>query len=394
MLVRSCGLARDLPVFKQAYLARLSDRFNEKLFVDMAIQHKAAATAYAGLKRLDLTLDSEDAVRLKKHAIQNRLLRELMFEDACAIMQAMGKYDIPALVLKGPASSIELYGGAFVREFDDIDILVNLPDVEPVIFAMAELGYKTENYHRIKNADLSSNRLIQRSHHVSFSREDRPFRVEIHDRTGWESELFKRDDIDSVFGNSATLEESGNLIEAPTLANHAVLIITHGVKHAWCLLHWVLDAAALLNRDDPSLHRNVAARMRSLGMKRQLKLTCDLVKRLYPIELPPAIEATIFNEPELDGSVDFALEQLQTGGRYIRSPKNARIFRMKYSLSLLPRVKDKAASIFSPFKIHQIDIETLPLPRQLFFVHFLVRPFFVISRRLKRRREKRASFHA
>jgi len=190
-----------------------------------------------------------------------------------------------------------------------------------------------------------------------------------------------------------TLEYSGKNLTAPDLQDHAVLILAHGVKHTWCLLHWVLDAAVLLSRSEEGFQEAFMARVCGLGLQRQLKLTCDVVRTLYPINLTPAIETLMQNEPRLEYSKSFALDRLQTRNRDQDSIKNTILFTIGYSLPLAGTVMGKIRCILYPLKIWQEDFKAIPLPPYLYFLHFLFRPFFVVSRRLKKRRRNGGSLH-
>ncbi|PKL06067.1 MAG: hypothetical protein CVV53_06230 [Spirochaetae bacterium HGW-Spirochaetae-9] len=390
LLVRCCGIARNLPTFGASTQTVLPNGFDEDLFVKMAIQHKTAATALAGLKKMGIALNPAATRTLKAHAMRNRLVREMILEDAHTITQALKNQDIPALVLKGLASSSELYGDPYTREYNDLDILVNLPNVEPVISSMAELGWVATDFRKPDPSHRESALIQQRGHHETFWKNGRPFRVEIHDRSGWEKELFRRDDIDAVFSRAIVLDTPVGGIPAPTLPDHALLILAHGIQHAWCLLHWLMDAAALLACKDKSLQKLLAARCRALDMQCQLKLTCDLIQRLYPINLPAAIESSTFCMRKLEKPLDFAFTQLQAGGVKFSSIRNTLAFQFKYSFPLLRNSHERRTSLFQLFKIPQPDIDTIPLPRPLLFLHLLLRPFFMASRRVKRHREKQA----
>jgi len=395
LLVRCCGIARNLPVFGSRIQTTLPDGFNQDLFASMAIQHKTANTAMLGLKRLGIAINPVAYDRLKTVATRNRLVRGLILDSAYSIIELAGGNGIHAIILKGPASSKQLYNDAFIREYNDLDILVNLPNIAPMIPIMAKLGYVIQEYHHLKHIDIENSKLLQRDHHVVFIKEGYPFRVELHDRTGWERELFKRDNIDEVFNRAVKLEEAGLYFSSPDLPDHTTLILAHGTKHFWCLLHWVLDAAAFIAYGEENLHRTIAARVRALDMQRQLKLACDLVQKLFPINLPPAIEATIFNEPSLDFSVQCALDQLQVGGRDIKSFQNVHtLLKTKYSLPLMRKRKDKLKFLLAPFKIQPVDVESVPLSRRFMFLHLFLRPYFVLSRKLGKKLNVKARLHA
>lgn len=391
MLVRCCGLARGIPVRGPASQSLFPEGFNESRFVDMAVQHKVAGSAYAGLKSLGLSMTPANASRLKQTAMKARLIRELIVKGASAIIDAATAHGIPALILKGPASSKELYGNACVREYTDLDILVNLPDIGPTLPFMAALGYTPKDYREDSGSDDDRNAIIvQRSHHVVFWKNGSPFRVEMHDRAGWEKERFRRDDIDAVFGRALTLEESGYRFRAPCLADHAAIIVAHGTQHAWCLLHWLLDAAALFARPDyVSESKAVADHLRSLGMERQLALALSLVKRLYDVAPPLDIEAAAKWPDRLRGPREYAFRRLVAGGRDSARLSNIIAGNTSYSFPFLRTGKERLASFLELAKVPRRDIEAVSLPRSMFFVHLLLRPWFILSRRWKRLRGKK-----
>ena len=389
LLVRACGAARCLPTYPFDMDASVQESFDGARFVDLAYRHKVSATAYAGLRHLGATiLEPAHAILLKRQAARDRLMRELILEDLRSIAEAAPEFSIPLVVLKGPGSSLELYGDALVREYDDLDILVDLPDIGPVLPFMRSLGYEPRDPDDF-DSPYRDVRLLQRRHHSTFLKAGRSFRVEVHDRRGWEEETLRQIEMDTLFSRAIALQAPGFEFMAPCLADQAALIVAHGTQHAWCLLHWVLDAAALLNRNDDQLHRGIAARIRALGLDPQLKLACDIVQTLYPIDLPAPIDAVTVCEPELSSSFHFAISQLRDGGGRRSSLKNLFLFDTVYFLPMLRRWRDRLTFLAKPFKIPLVDMKAFPLPRPLLFMHVLLRPAFILSRRLKHLKQKR-----
>ena len=399
MLVRCCGIARNIPQKRELAFAQLSSDFDQGLFVRLAYQHKMTTAAHMGLKKLGLALQPENAGRLRQCVLKGRMLRELILEEASAITHAADRAGMSVLVLKGPASSLQLYGDALEREFTDLDLLVNLPTIDEALPFMAACGWEPENNRSAGNIALPPSIVIVRSHHVVFWRKGCPFRVELHDRTGWERELFIRDNIDGVFSRAVRLEQHGKIFFAPALPDHAVLIIAHGTQHAWALLHWLTDAAAIFNGASLNLerkielHNAIASRICSLDMQRQLKLAYTLARRLFVVDLTPALELAVMGQASLDKSIAFAFARLQAGAADMSTFRNMIAFRLAYAPPLFPRAKGKLLSAFMLFQIPPKDAEVLPLPRPLLFFHFFLRPFFVLSRRAKRYRERKAGTH-
>jgi hypothetical protein len=393
LLVRACGRARKLPLFEISETTRHKPAIDEKLFVRLAFQHKVAATALTGMKMLGQNLQPEHSQKLKQYALQAKILRALILEGAGVITEALSKAGIPSIVLKGPASSLQLYRDALTREYTDLDILINLPAVDAAIPIMSTLGYEAADYQPAKNARFQGSRLIARGHHVVFWKKGSPFRVELHDRSGWERELFARDNIDEVFDRAVRLEQEGRAFYSPALPDHAALIIAHGTQHAWTLLHWLLDAAALAACDNTGMQKDIADRICALDMQCQFKLAYELTRKLFPIELPQALKLSIGCKAPLEKSVAFAFARLQTGAGDISTMKNMFAFRFTYASPLFKTAKGKFTSAARLFQIPLQDAEALPLPRPLLFLHLFLRPFFVMSRRLKRILKRRSDAH-
>ena len=382
LLVRACGVSRGLPVFGPTSQSDFPAGFDQKGFMAMAIQHKVAATAYAGIKKLGLeaALTPETRTGLKLHAAQGQFLRAQIAQEAGKIGTALISHGMPAVVIKGPASSLQLYGDPLVREFDDLDILVNVPEIEPLVPTMAQLGWVLKEQFLQESPKYKKSKFIQHTHHATFWNETRNFRVEIHDRTGWEGELLHRDNIDAVFARSILLhyEKCDMQLEIPALApsDQALLTMSHGVQHAWCLLHWLLDAARILDNYSDEEAEALLARAHALDMEAQLLLAVDVAQRLYPLNYGSAFARFVMAHNSqssasaaLQKSADFALARIERGGTDMNSMHNIIYFSTAYSFPLLHSPTQKLKSAIAAFKIPTKDLEAVPLPRQLLFLH-------------------------
>jgi hypothetical protein len=384
LLVRACGLARGLPVKGATQQAEFPSDFDQALFVSMAIQHKVAATACSGLRKLGLgdSLVLEQSVRIKQRAAQGQFIRAQIIEEAYAISSALAEQGIPAIVIKGAASSIQFYGDPFMREYDDLDMLVNLPEIDPLVPILAQLGWTQIDKFLQKSSKYPKSKLIKRWHHGIFWNEEHDLRLEVHDRTGWEEESFHIDDIDTIFARSVLLNNGQYRFMSLHPTDQALLALVHGTKHAWCLLHWLLDMARILYASSDDEVCAVSSKVRALDMQAQLELAANVVTAIYPIELPMAIASIVTREKNIRKSTDFALKRLEVGGTDVASMRNSLAFFTCYSFPFLHGPKQKLRSAVNVIKILPQDAEALPLPRHLLFLHLFLRPFFSASRHI------------
>jgi hypothetical protein len=372
--------------------------FDEETFVSMAIQHKVAHSALAGLSMQGITLSEVGQSALKMSAHTSALRGALTALEAVKITETLARHGIASAVIKGPAAAIQLYGNLNTREFYDLDIVANIKEASEAISLMHELGYEpdvraankiTQTYKPKK-----PNPIAQRSHHIAFYHPARPFRVELHDRAGWEAEPYGHDDFDAVFSRIVMIEATvgDKKLRFPSLSpvDHAVLLAAHGAHHAWCLLHWVLDAARVITMGKTVYYKELADRVTVLDMGRQLKVACAIVQSLYSVEIPEPLARIMEGEKKnLDGAIRYAKSRLEKGGRDLETFRHALALPLFYLVPQLKGTHQKWKVLFAPFKIPVDDLEALPLPGVLAFFHILLRPLFVIGRRVARKKQAR-----
>lgn len=71
--------------------------------------------------------------------------------------------------------------------------------------------------------------------------------------------------------------------------DHAIFLIAHGVQHAWCSLHWLLDLAAIVEREEPGFHERLAHSIAALKMGRKLELSLRVYRRVFGRPVPEAL---------------------------------------------------------------------------------------------------------
>lgn len=385
-LAYCCALARGIPVANKIPLPEFRAGLDEKCFIKLARQHKVVWTAYTGLKKAGLALSPEGMRLLSREALIGRSTRSLIFQDYLKLVAAFKVQNIRMLVIKGPASSFQLYGDPLTREFNDLDILADIADIQSVVPLMLRLGYEPTDASTLSPTGLDSAFVQKQLHHVNFQKAGRPYLVEIHGKTWQEDKEFAPELIEAFFDRSVPLGDTEDWGHTLSCADQATFIIAHGTQHAWCLLHWLLDLAVVMNKQDEALHVALADHIMALGMGRKLKLACSVALSLYPVNIPKPLQAIIDAETtSLALAQYFAIKGLQTGGIGFSSFRNIVLRTTIFLPSMTKDLKRKARFIFSLFLTPQKDIETLPLPRALYFLYLPLRPVFVLSRRWKRR---------
>jgi hypothetical protein len=384
LLAYCSGLARGIPTLMAMAAPEARIGLDETRFIALAKQHKVESTTYAGLKKAGINLSPEGMRSLAHEAAVSRATRSLLLRDWREIVAGFKAESIRALTIKGPASSIQLYGDPLIREYYDLDILADIVDIQPILPMMAKLGYEPSDPAELVVTSVDGGLLAQQPcHHISFQKKDRPFRIEIHGKTWQEDKEFSAQYIEETLRRAVPLGQGFG--DTLNMADHVLFMIAHGTQHAWCSLHWLLDLAAALDRNDETMHSTLAGRIRTMHMERQLKLACMVVRRVYPVTIPEPLQDIIDSvRAPLKVPFRFALARLNAGGKDQATLKSAFLDAVIFQPYFANGATRKAQHILHPFLTPQIDVVTLHLPKPLHFLYLPLRPFFVLSRRWKR----------
>lgn len=192
---------------------------------------------------------------------------------------------IPWLCLKGPVVSVRYYGGLTQRHVGDLDLLVEPRAVGAADQCLRALGYAPVD-HRPPWRQLG--RLLAPVHEVSYVHPSAT-PVELHHRLHPNPCLVPIHAGRLLAGSERVLI-AGAQIPALDVATEIIYLATHGARHAWCRLQWVLDMAVLALRE-PEVCTEALVHARTLGVERPLLDGLMLAENLFGTALPKGVRA-------------------------------------------------------------------------------------------------------
>jgi len=371
-----------------------------KKLISLAHEHKLTNALFSSMKgvsvtkNLNLTPENHKIFETYKiKALLEKTSRTFMVKEALNICNTLNTSDIPALIIKGPILSLQLYGSPVVREYTDIDIVVHSQDFLKIDKVMHTLGYGADPESQLKQFNHLENTRpyiqrahIQKPHHIVYKNPTHPYRIEIHNKLFIDSSFSEEYKLKNIFSRTEPLHYNDSAYTAINKTDHLLFMIAHGTKHAWSQLHWVLDAAAMLASDDTALHKEIINGCVRLHLEKHLVLTVMLVTELLPIPIPSAYQELIEKHQKyLKKQKAIALKMLRSPNTIRPSILHTLHFAWNYAAPLALTFKEKLHIILNPFKASPADIEQLKLPGWLAPLHLVVRPFFVLSRRTRKR---------
>ena len=384
LLVDACMISRNLatpdslPRHKRFSDKTLSSTISVDTLLHHAVHHKVVDTALAALPSIIGSTSGIDLSAFRKKAAMDRLFRMDMARRWIALVQALESAGVKTLTIKGPALSMQLYGQPCTREYTDIDLLIDISSLEQAKAVLGKLGFFLEEEEETE--DFSNNPIFQSSHHLVFWRNDASFRIEVHakgrlgERTAYHEQIF------DLFERSERLEWEGKEFHTLSRVDHGVFALAHGTQHEWCTLHWLLDAAMLMKPGSGEFCHRLLEGIQANGMEREAKIASLLLKDVCGFEVD-----TIFIDLDTgpfkpDLPVEHCLRKIES----LQVPTIIDAYKkiLRYDIPLARDLGTKLKRFFAPWKIPVADAKRQHLPKPLYFLHFFLRPFNVIGRRL------------
>lgn len=246
--------------------------------LSLAERHHVQSLVYRALKRGGT--ESRMIASLKSQVVLNTRRNLKMTGELRSVLDAFGKLDIAAIPIKGPTLAALAYGDLGLREFFDLDLLIERRDLKRAGGALVRFGYRPQvDLAFADGAMLDAYRVIE------FRNDARDSVVELH----WElSPAFLPFPARFAQLHDRTIEVDLAGYRARTISPEDLLnyLCVHGGKHWWEFLNWITDVAWLIRRRSDLDWRLVVERAREFGCVRPLFLGLLLARKLLKANEP------------------------------------------------------------------------------------------------------------
>jgi hypothetical protein len=251
----------------------------EKL-LERAYAQRVAPLLYANLmglapdalpERYRLSLQHHFEFTAQRNMVLTGELLNLLHHFAAA--------DICAVPYKGPLLAMATYGNLALREFSDLDILIDRQDAEQAGTILHDRGYRAHSH-----PDYA----------VQYVRNEGQFVVELH----WQAVGFAEEwqtvarhvafplDLPFVRDRLQLERRVGANIWSLAPEDMLLVLCVHGSRHRWERLAWICDVAYHLQRFPVLDWLQIISQARLLGVERMLYLGLWLSYIVLGIKLP------------------------------------------------------------------------------------------------------------
>ena len=304
--------------------------------------------------------------KLHRHFLVNACRNILLTEELFRLLSLFKDKGIPAIPYKGPTLAVLAYGNISLRQFGDLDILIQDQDFQKAKNILISLGYEPE----IELSPSREKAFIKSQRDFKFSNKTMMVNLELQWRITPVSFPFSIDS-DSLWQRLYPVQIENRETQTFGPEDLILILCVHGLYHSWERLEWVCDLAQLVFRYKHIRWRCVLENARGLGAERLVLFGVFLANDLFQVGLPKEILERLENDQTLKSLLIQRTEKL-----FDREINFQKIFQYSvFQLKMWKGIRDKVRHCFRLAIIPNVkDAMFLPLPAFLFPLYSLVRP--------------------
>jgi hypothetical protein len=338
----------------------LGRSIDEDVFFALLIRHRVLPLVYFNLRE-ESRISDRLKDKLKQLAAANQLQALQSMNMQFRLQKEFDQHAYKGFFIKGVTLSEQYYGDAGLRHVMDIDCWVEQKALKHIAHWLFDEGYVSVPDIRSLNARQLG--FVQKTNHdLQFLTEKPglPKVIELH----WK--------LRGPLGGF-TLQPEAPMNEV----DHFLYLCTHGTEHGWFRLKWLFDLPQII--DAVSFDWD-AVRQRAIALDclDHLEITMMVLQEYLNEPIPHAISSRL-QPHQYDLHLMYIRQAISAESTFNDNDAN-RLAYLQYMM-LLSRQKFNWALVLKYLTSHQ-DWKLLPLPKQLFFLYFPLRPFLVLWRRI------------
>lgn len=349
--------------------------------VNLALEHRVLPLVFSRLADIGSAMPVALQERLRAEYHRNVFHCLANAAELIAVLRAFEAEEIPAMPFKGVTLAASIYGDLTMRTAGDLDVLISYCDLARATAVLQKRGYR-----QMAPVKADGTPAIPDHYEYQFERETDGMLIELR----WRFQLsYPRHKKVLRFGSDLGLDWAQQRGQTITLAGADVramnpevtllMLCMHGSKHVWSRLAWICDVAQLL-RVSPGLDwQEVIREAKTLGLWRALALGILVAHRVASAPVPQPTLLDFETDTVACKLASHIQENLFT------APGSTPMGGVPYDIQLLG-FRDRARLVGSLEWLRPCDrdIAVLPLPKALYPLYYLIRPFRLLLDRSAR----------
>jgi len=369
LIIESCKTKQNKELI-QDLIAQID---NWKQLINLAHVHGVFPLVYHALKRYTEFIPSHTILRMKSYNINIVKRNMLMSTELLKITKLFNTLDIKNISFKGPTLSQLAYKDINLRQYSDLDILIDEDNIYNIVELLLQNGYTSSSPITL----LNNKTFCQLDNDFSIFTSKTNILIELHWRL-FRKKIGKHKTFQEYHDNKTMVQISNAKIATLSLENLLVYLCIHGSKHAWERLEWVKDIDALISKEYANINWDItlaiAKEMDSqIAFLSSLNLSHFLFHTNLPDFLLEKVDTHKMNKLTVEALTFISnAENKEDSYNYYRK---VMLFQTKL---LNTKTKQLKYILNAYFSITRNDYIAFPLPKDLTFLYYFFKPFRVV----------------
>ncbi|MFD0829857.1 nucleotidyltransferase domain-containing protein [Neobacillus sp. M.A.Huq-85] len=369
-------LKNDNDNYIQKYLRNESNNIDWKMFLDLAMHHRIYPLLSSKVQSFKDNLIPQFVVQTLSGFYKKNIFKMLhMSGEMEQLAKLFNSNAIKAIFLKGPILGKEIYGDVSLRTCGDIDLLISLENLETMHKLLAANGYVKDDYIQSVLEDWK-----WRHHHLTYYHETKKIKVEIHWRLN--PGPGKEPSFKELWGRKRESLLSNNPIYFLGREDLFLFLVSHGGRHGWSRLRWLIDIQRMIEQGIE--WKEIQSLMKKHNNVHIIGQSIILTSQLLNTKVTKEMQRFITNNHSkllAQGAIFYLKKMINLHNDPL--PKDVSIYHGRHLYALMSR-QQKALFLLSQLYPYHIDTLTLPLPSNLHFLYFILRPFLCLWRKARK----------
>lgn len=363
----TCIARRDLDLERRSELrGLLREELDWNYLYTMAVAHGLLPLLYKHLNSAASDLvPGHFFSRLKRESVANSQNVLHLIGKQLRIHKLFDEHDIPVASFKGPLLAQTAYGEISLRQAGDIDLLIHRRHFAKARAILESLGY--EMAPALTDTQLSSH--LNSHCELQFMRDDWFTIVDLHWDLAPRTFVFNLPG-EEVLSRRHAVWLAGAEVETFALEDSVLYQATHGAKHLWRRLEWIVAMAETL-RTAPAINWDtLVQRAEQARAARILALALQLVRKFSDVDIPEQATTALDPGATMERMAETIRKQIFTiYGAADSTETNL------YNLRIMDRKRDALISALRAVFVPTFtDWQALALPAPLHSLYYAYRP--------------------
>ena len=354
----------------------LAAQFDENMFKSLVVRHRVAPIVYRNLKDHP-SISTVLRDWLKSMTEKNQLSSLKSLQMMLNIQRELNNQDLEGVFLKGIPLSEMYYGDTALRESIDIDLWVEPKAIFQMSSWLNSLGYISKlNVEHMNKHQLQYIQKTDYHHALIATKPELSREIELHWKIRGNLGGFNLDPSNRDT-HLITWHSGGLALKVFNDVDQFLYLCAHGTEHAWFRLKWLFDLPQVMAKVDFDWYV-VRERAIVLSCVEHLEISFLVLKEMLQMDIPLPILEKIVQE-KYRYQLKYILQAIRSDQGFNENDRNrSRHFLFLWSLSK----KRLNPSLLLKYLTGPGDWKFLPLPENIFFLYYPLRPFLWLTRRL------------